>query len=332
LPDFFFADLAVTRFRQRIPEKELARPAVARVAPVQVAQQIAGLDGGLPGFAHGNGHTRFAPLRIRHAQHRNFGNARMHEQDFFHLARPAAPSRRYETSRRAALFPWPRGCRGSVIRIGFQRHTPPFSFVLGESFKPVGYAVDLAQNLVDQLALACRCPLSILPIETTSTTREAMLLAGEFDIECGSTTITELRRQRVAFSRPIFYTSHRLALRRDVGVSPGRALRITGITSSTSHSALLREPIAGLHFEFQGHPSIGDAFDAYRHDSNIDGLIADEMILFGLLGQAGDEVTLVHEQRLGSEEYGFMLRQSDRELLEAVDRSLEKSLGAVVIK
>lgn len=218
--------------------------------------------------------------------------------------------------------------RRGEIRIGFQRHTPPFSFVLEGNFKPVGYAVDLAQDLVDQLALACRCPLSILPIETTSATREAMLLAGEFDIECGSTTITELRRQRVAFSRPIFCTGHRLALRREAAASPSRALRITGITGSTSHSALLREPIAGWHFEFRGCPSIGEAFDAYRHDSDIDGLIADEMILFGLLGQVGDEVTLVHEQRLGSEEYGFMLRQSDRELLVAVDRALEKSLGS----
>lgn len=218
--------------------------------------------------------------------------------------------------------------RRGEIRIGFQRHTPPFSFVLGASFEPFGYAVDLAQNLVDQLAQVCRCPLSILPIETTSATREAMLLAGEFDIECGSTTITELRRQRVAFSRPIFCTSHRLALRRDVGVSPGRTLRITGITGSTSHAALLREPIAGWHFEFLGRPSIGEAFDAYRHNPDIDGLIADEMILFGLLDQVGDEITLVHEQRLGSEEYGFMLRQSDRELLEAVDRALEKSLGS----
>ena len=146
-----------------------------------------------------------------------------------------------------------------LLCIGFQRHTPAFSFVLGASFEPVGYAVDLAQNLVDQLAQVCRCPLSILPIETTSATRE---------------------------------------------------------------------PTAGWHFEFRGRPSIGEAFDAYRHNPDIDGLIADEMILFGLLDQVGDEITLVHEQRLGSEEYGFMLRQSDRELLEAFDQALEKSLGS----
>jgi glutamate/aspartate transport system substrate-binding protein len=218
--------------------------------------------------------------------------------------------------------------RRGEIRIGFQRHTPPFSFAVDEDFEPIGYSVDLAQYVVEQLALTCKCPLSILPVETTSATREAMLLAGEFDIECGSTTITDIRRQRVQFSRPIFCTGHRLALRREISASSSRALRITGITDSTSHLALLREPIAGLYFEFEGRPSIGEAFHAYQNDLDIDGLIADETILFGLLGQAGDVDTLVHTHRLGSEQYGFMLRQSDRDLLEAVDCALEKSLGS----
>lgn len=218
--------------------------------------------------------------------------------------------------------------RRGEIRIGFQRHTPPFSFAVDENFEPIGYSVDLAQYVVEQLAQTCKCPLSILPVETTSATREAMLLAGEFDIECGSTTITDIRRQRVQFSRPIFCTGHRLALRREISASSSRALRITGITDSTSHLALLREPIAGLYFEFEGRPSIGEAFHAYQNDLDIDGLIADETILFGLLGQAGDVDTLVHTHRLGSEQYGFMLRQSDRDLLEAVDCALEKSLGS----
>ncbi len=224
-----------------------------------------------------------------------------------------------------------RLARRREIRIGFQRHTPPFSSTTGDAFEPLGYSVDLAQAVVERLSARCRNPLAIIPIETTSTTREAMLLAGEFDIECGSTTITDRRRQRVAFSQPIFQTSHRVALRRYASTATGKTLRITGIDGSTSQAALLSQAPAGWDFEFQGHPSIGQAFDAYRFDSKVDGLVADEVILASLLSQAGDTETTMLEQRMGLESYGFMLRQTDRELLAAVDDALGYLLGSAVV-
>lgn len=222
--------------------------------------------------------------------------------------------------------------RRAEIRIGYQRHTPPFSSAASGAFEPVGYSVDLAQAVVHRLSEACGGPLAIVAVETTSTTRESMLLAGEFDMECGSTTITAQRRQRAAFSQPIFRTSHRVALRGSAAANPGRTLRITGIEGSTSQAALLQEPPTGWHFEFHGQPSIGQAFHAYRFDPSIDGLVADEVILGSLLSGAGESATIMLDQRLGQEAYGFMLRKVDRELLSAVDDALGHVLSSAAFR
>lgn len=218
------------------------------------------------------------------------------------------------------------------IRIGFQRHTPPFSSAAGDAFEPMGYSVDLARAVVQSLSSVCGVPLVIVPVETTSTTREAMLLAEEFDMECGSTTITDQRRQRVAFSQPIFQTSHRVALRRSAAAAQGRTLCITGIEGSTSQAALLSLAPDRWRFEFQGRPSIGQAFDAYRFDSKVDGLVADEVILASLLSGVENEGTTMLEQRLGMESYGFMLRQIDRALLAAVDEALGHLLDSDIFR
>lgn len=218
--------------------------------------------------------------------------------------------------------------RCGVIRIGFQRHTPPFCYALGSAFHPIGYSVDLARGVVGHLSHALGCTLAIEPVEITSSTREAQLLAGHIDIECGSTTVTEARLQRVAFSRPVFRTAHRVCLKRHLATRLRQTLRITGISGSTSQATLVRVPPPGLTFDFSGRASIGEAFEAYCHDPTVDGLVADEVILASLLKQITDTHSNVLDMRLGSDDYCFMLRQADRALLAAVDGALEQLMGA----
>lgn len=211
--------------------------------------------------------------------------------------------------------------RRGEIRVGFQRHTPPFSYATGTGFRPIGYSVDLARQVVAALGRELGCELQIRPVEVTSSSREVLLASGEIDMECGSTTITKERRQRCAFSRPIFHTSHRIALKIH-GHRPTRATRITGITGSTSHAALLAETAPDLAFEFSGRSSIGEAFDAFCSDLEIDGMVADEVILASLLRQSPTIEATVLDQRLGGEHYGFLMRMNDRALTAAVDRAL----------
>lgn len=208
-----------------------------------------------------------------------------------------------------------------AIRIGFQRHTPPFSYATKEHW-PVGYSVALATDVVDALAARLNTPLRIQPVEVTSATRTRMLLNDSIDIECGSTTITAARRQKVAFSRPIFHTAHRVALKAGRSLSGGQALCITGITGSTSQLALLDAGTPGCAPEFVGRPSIGDAFGTFLENEQVDGIVADEVILASLMLRAPRNGVTLADVRLGGEHYGFMMRLGDLAFHEAVDRAL----------
>jgi len=217
------------------------------------------------------------------------------------------------------------------IRIGFQRHTPPFSYAAANAPWPSGYCVALASEAMDVLACSLGVPLRIHPVEVTSTTRTGMLLQGEIDIECGSTTITAERQRRVAFSRPIFHTAHRVALKAGRSLHDAHPIHVTGIGESTSHRALLdasRTFAPTRVMRFAGRPSIGEAFDAFLHDDDIDAIVADEVILAGLLSGAGASGVTMVEPRIGGEYYGFMMRLCDTAFQQAIDRALSAVMDA----
>ncbi|MEV0255081.1 transporter substrate-binding domain-containing protein [Streptomyces sp. NPDC050732] len=211
-----------------------------------------------------------------------------------------------------------------TLRVGFQRHTPPFSYAApdtaGTAFEPVGYSVDLARLVLARVFDGTPSAPSLEAVEVTSATREGLLIEGRIDIECGSTTITEDRLRRHAFSRPIFRTSHRVAVKSGARTGP---LRVVGIQGSTSQAALESAPDPGFAFTFTGVPSIGAALDAFLDDPLIDAMVADEVILRTLLrgDRARDDISLL-DVRLGEESYGFMMRKDDQEFVRAVDAAL----------
>jgi glutamate/aspartate transport system substrate-binding protein len=219
-------------------------------------------------------------------------------------------------------------CRRGVIRVGFQRHTPPFSYATGAGFAPVGYSVDLARRVVAGIARCAATDIEIRAVEVTSSTRAAMLETGDIDIECGSTTITAERRRHVAFSRPIFHTSHRIAMKAGHPRVAGAPLCITGIHGSTSHMALLENAGAFPGLRFLGRTSIGAAFEAFRDETSIDAMVADEVILGALLRRPPTLPASLLDARFGGEHYGFMMRRGDPAFVAAVDRELDIVLGS----
>jgi glutamate/aspartate transport system substrate-binding protein len=218
--------------------------------------------------------------------------------------------------------------RRGVVRIGFQRHTPPFSYATGSGFTPIGYSVDLARHVVAGIARRATMALKIQAVEVTSSTREAMLQSGEVDLECGSTTITDERSLRMVFSRPIFHTAHRVAVKVGHPRIAGAGLCITGINGSTSHFALQQNADAFASMSFSGYRSIGEAFDAFQKKSWIDAIVADEVILAALLRQPPILDARLLDVRLGGEYYGFMMRQGDPEFAVAVNHEIDLALGS----
>lgn len=207
------------------------------------------------------------------------------------------------------------------IRVGFQRNTPPFSYSPTADFRPVGYSVDLAHLVLARVFGGAHLIPPVEAVEVTSSTRERLLAGHHIDMECGSTTITPSRLRRNAFSRPIFQTSHRIAVKAGADSHPG-GLHVVGIQGSTSQAAL--EGHAGFAYTFVGVSSIGEARDAFFNDQRVDAMVADEVILQALLrGNMANEGISLMDIRIGGECYGFMMRPEGKALIRAVDSALE---------
>jgi glutamate/aspartate transport system substrate-binding protein len=120
------------------------------------------------------------------------------------VAATSAPARPYFDPS-ADPLPAPAGRR---LRIGVQRFAAPFAFERGPGdFR--GYSVDLCLRLValmrQDMGLGFVRERDVQFVPVTPKTRMMQLLAGEIDMECGSTSNTPERRELgIAFSPTIF--------------------------------------------------------------------------------------------------------------------------------
>lgn len=215
-----------------------------------------------------------------------------------------------------------------VIHVGFQRHTPPFSYSYEESFKSCGYSVDLCHRVIAAVSQKLEFgEVKVCPVEVNSSNRLAFLEQGLIDMECGSTTNTTQRQQLSLFSHSIFFTAHRILLK-DSNVSTHlnvpQALTITGIENSTSYCSLMGWTRPDWSFNFVGCPTIFSAFERFQEDPVIDAIVADEVILKSLLFQSKATDLSFLSDSLGGEPYGFMIRKGDHSFKTEVDGQLAK--------
>lgn len=223
-----------------------------------------------------------------------------------------------------------------VIRVGYQRHTPPFSYCTQTTFVPLGYSVDLFRQVMAGIGRrhgidSCE----IRAIEVTSSTRLALLEDGTIDVECGSTTITPERKNRSRFSRPIFFTAHRILVKNAVLSSAGKPkgpITVVGIQGSTSHEALMAWPGADVDYRFCGSANIASAFERFCQDEQVDAMVADEVILKALMLNAAIADVQLLPHRIGGEPYGFMIRLADATFQAEVDVELERLMAERVFE
>src|SRR5215510_6849020 len=91
-----------------------------------------------------------------------------------------------------------------VIKLGYRESSVPFSFK-GSDGNPLGYSIDLCTRVVEGLTRDLAMPeLRTEWVQVTPETRIGALVDGTIDLECGSTTATLSRQERVDFSNLTF--------------------------------------------------------------------------------------------------------------------------------
>jgi glutamate/aspartate transport system substrate-binding protein len=214
-----------------------------------------------------------------------------------------------------------------TIVLGVREAARPFSFVNAQK-QSVGYSVDLCLNAVDEIKRELK--LSDIKVQyklVTGPERIPKLLAGEIDLECGSTTNTMARQEKVDFSYTFFVAAMRVLTPKDVQIEAVKDLNGLPIALSkgTTSEKLFTQLAGGeLQAQLTTYNNNGEAYKALR-EGKVRAFPQDDSLLLGMAAsdKALDSLNL-SSLALSVEPYAVMVRKGDTALLAAVDRSLAR--------
>ncbi|MER2267355.1 amino acid ABC transporter substrate-binding protein [Methylobacterium oxalidis] len=217
---------------------------------------------------------------------------------------------------------------GEVV-VGYRASSVPFSYV-EKAGRPIGYAIDLCQEIVDDIAKATgRTALRIRYEPVTSESRIPAVTSGGVDLECGSTTTNAERRRSVAFSPITFISATKLLVKRGSGIRSYRDLggRKVVVTAGTTNGPALREMLAksSIQAEVLTGRDHAESF-AMVKDGRADAFATDDVLLYGLKaaeGGAGADYTVLPE-KLSFEPYAIMYRRDDPDLAALVSDTFRR--------
>jgi len=212
-----------------------------------------------------------------------------------------------------------------TFTLGYLESAPPFSFP-GPDRRPVGYSIDLCTQIASaiQKQLGVNLKLNWQPVTTAN--RLDMVASGKVDIECGTSTTTLSRQERVDFSLMTFVDGGGLLTKSDLklgavaDLADKRIAVIPGTTTQTALEKYLKEEfVAAKIVPVKNH--VEGLLAIEKGDA--DAFASDRGILIGLAVTSKDPSRFALPGILYSyEPYGFMVRRNDAAFRLAVNRAL----------
>ncbi len=224
------------------------------------------------------------------------------------------------------------------LRIGYVPDAPPMSF-RGESDTPTGYSIALCKRVAKAIKEALQLDemdVSYVPL-VTPRARLGAVEQGDVDLECGATTVTLSRRERVDFSLMTFITGGAVLSRRESGMmstSDIAGKKLAVITGSTTEDALLRFREANeIELELRVISNHLDGMKLLKA-GEVDGFASDRAMLIGQVVQRGEnpEEYMITRNVFSFEPYALMLPRGDTEFRLVVDSALAELYRSITIQ
>ena len=217
-----------------------------------------------------------------------------------------------------------------VVYIGYREASVPFSFLHPRKKVPIGYSIDLCDEIVGAISEALDGDgVNVAHRPVTPQSRIPALLNGEIDLECGSTTNNAARQREVAFSPTIFVTGTKLLVRKGSGIRSWRDLagKKVAVTAGTTNEAAMRTLAEKqkLAVTFEVANDHAAAF-ALVENQRADAFAMDEVLLQGFIAATKDGRRRfdVVGDFLSYEPYGIMFRKDDPQLADLVERTFRR--------
>ncbi len=214
-----------------------------------------------------------------------------------------------------------------AITLGVRESAWPFSFVDAQNGgKAAGYSVDLCLAVVEEIKSTLKLKDLEVKYRTVSAPeRIPKLESGEIDLECGSTTNTKARQERVAFGPTMFVAGIRVLVPK--GTKADSVQDLAGKTvavskGSTSEKLLAQLTVSEVKATVKVFDNNDEAFKALRAGT-VKAFAQDDSLLLGLAtrNKAQDALALGNFV-LSVEPYAIMARKNDTALMAVVDRTL----------
>jgi ABC-type amino acid transport substrate-binding protein len=227
----------------------------------------------------------------------------------------------------------PEGTLDKIARtgeflIGYRADSSPLSYENSKG-EPSGYSVDLCRRI----AAGIKAHFGDKDIETkfvriSSEERISAVVSGKIDIECGSTTITLSRQERVDFSLPTFVTGATVLSLASSGIQSMSDLsgkKIGVVKDTTTHAKLeshLKEDLIDAEVVILADRTQGMT---YLNRGGIDALASDQIVLIGQIIEALNpkQYSLMNDI-FSYEPYGFVVRRNDADFRLVVNRALSQ--------
>ena len=214
-----------------------------------------------------------------------------------------------------------------TIALGYSESAVPFSFV-GNDNRPQGYSVDLCKRIAEgiqkQLGMA---ELNIKWVKVDVATRIPAVVKGQVDIECGSTTHTLTREEKVDFSNMTFVDggSYISKARSKIATLKDLAGKKISVIPGTTTEKVFKTALdqAGIKAEIIPVRTHAEGYSALRED-RIDAYASDRIILIGLALNGIDAASYqLSDEMFSYEPYALMMRR-DADFRLAVNRELAR--------
>ncbi len=216
--------------------------------------------------------------------------------------------------------------RLGAVYLGHRESAPPFSYLVDG--KATGYTVEICLRVVDGIRKRLGKPdLKVVEVAQPANLRFAMLIDGIVDMECGASTNTKLRQQRMAFSTSIFEAAVKFLVPKEAAINRIADLdgkTVVTLANTTAHrtvaTAAARRNINIRLTTAQDRPQ---AFELIK-TGKVQAFVGDDALLTGfLLTSSLDSGRFrLMEEALSSEPYGIAIRRDDPEMKKLVDQIL----------
>ena len=178
--------------------------------------------------------------------------------------------------------------KSGKIKLGYRASLPPLSF-LNKDGVPVGYSIDLCQEIATAVKQKIGSDVTVEYVPVTSEDRFDALTDNRIDILCGATTKTISRGEKVDFTQLTFVTGGSFMSLKKTKIMNKFEGKKNGVSKGTTTAEKLKKLLeeAQTQAEIVLMNSSAEALEALNKEE-IDAIAADQVVLIGLALTSGN--------------------------------------------